>query len=335
MHNEDKIAQFLTPFASLSPDAVIQAVESQGYLSDGRILALNSYENRVYQVGIEDDFPLIAKFYRPDRWTDAQIQEEHDFCYELLDAELPVICPMKNAKGETLRHSNKHRIALFERKGGRAPDMGQTEHLKALAQQLGRMHAVSKQRTFKHRPTFSVERFGIESKEAIEQTVLPAHYLDAYQAISAQVLNKVQSIFDQSDNLTLIRTHGDCHMGNVLLRDEQPFFVDFDDTLMAPATWDLWMLLSGDRQEQSAQFKIILDEYELFNDWNYQELKLIESFRTLRLFYFTAWLARRWQDPAFQQHFPWFNTERFWSEHIQTLKEQLFQLDEPPLSILL
>ena len=193
------------------------------------------------------------------------------------------------------------------------------------------MHAVSKQKPFKHRPTFSIDRFGFESKAAIESTVLPSHYLEAYQAISEQVLTKVQAVFDQTQHLNLIRCHGDCHMGNVLIRDEKPFFVDFDDTLMAPATWDLWMLLSGDFQEQSSQFKTILDEYELFNDWDYQELKLIESFRTLRLFYFTAWIARRWQDPAF----PWFNTERFWSEHIQNLKEQLFQLDEPSLSILL
>lgn len=335
MQNEDKTAQFLTPFSSLSPDTVIQSVESQGYLSDGRILALNSYENRVYQVGIEDEVPIIAKFYRPDRWSDDQIQEEHDFCYELLEAELPVICPIKNDQGETLRHSNNHRIALFERKGGRAPDVGQKEHLQVLSQQLGRMHAVSKKKPFKHRPTFSIDRFGVESKATIESTVLPSHYLDAYQAISSQVLTKIQSIFDQTGHLNFIRCHGDCHMGNVLIRDEKPFFVDFDDTLMAPATWDLWMLLSGDFQEQSSQFKTILDEYELFNDWDYQELKLIESFRTLRLFYFTAWLARRWRDPAFQQHFPWFNTERFWSEHIQNLKEQLFQLDEPSLSILL
>ncbi len=323
-----------TPFASLTPETVMQAIESQGYLCDGRILALNSYENRVYQVGIEDQLPIIAKFYRPYRWSNEQIQEEHDFCFELADDEIPVICPTRSEAGESLRLVDTHRIAIFKRKGGRAPDIDQMEHLNTLAQTLGRMHATAKTKSFTFRPTLTLESYGIDSINIIQATLLPDNLKDAYQAITSQLISAMADILNELTDIPMIRTHGDCHMGNVLVRDNKPFFVDFDDARMAPAIWDLWMLLSGSRFEQTAQLQEIIEGYEVFSSIDYREIRLIETLRTLRILYFSAWLAKRWVDPAFRLHFPWFNTDRYWGEHILELKEQLSALHEPPLSIL-
>lgn len=321
------------PYQALTPDRVIAAVESQGYLSDARILALNSYENRVYQVGIEDATPLIAKFYRPGRWSDEQILEEHGFTHELADLEIPVVPPMVNADGSSLFHFEGFRVALYPRQGGHAPELDQLDNLVVLGRFLGRIHAAGAQRSFAYRPTVDIQSYGIDSYEYLrEQQFLPAELEKAYCSLCEDLIQAVERNFARI-SYTPIRLHGDCHPGNILWRDERPHFVDFDDARSGPAIQDLWMLLSGDRDQQSLQMQKILEGYEQFCDFNTAELSLIESLRTLRIMHYAAWLARRWGDPAFPMNFPWFNSSRYWSEHILELREQLAALNEPPLVV--
>ena len=322
------------PYFSLDPDTVMDALESLGLACNGRLFALNSYENRVYQVGIEDDSPLIAKFYRPGRWSDAQIQEEHDFCFELAEAEMPVICPIKLHNAQSLITSKGFRIALYPQQGGRAPELDQMDHIFTIAQNIGRLHQVGRTKTFSHRPALTLERFGYESQKACLDLGLPESLKEAYQSVTTHLLQKLEAQFSELSDVPRIRTHGDCHMGNILMRDDRLFFVDFDDTLTAPAIWDLWMLLSGTKDEQRAQLEEIIEGYETFSSFDTKWLRFIEPLRTLRMMAFTAWLSKRWDDPAFKLHFPWFNTERYWGEHILEMKAQLAMLDEPPLSIL-
>lgn len=321
------------PFAVLTPDFVIQAVESQNLLSDGRILALNSYENRVYQVGIEDKEPLIAKFYRPERWTTEQILEEHAFTYELLEQELPVVAPIKLTSGETLFEWQGMRIALFKRRGGRAPELDDMDHLYTLGQSLGRIHCVGKAKPFIHRPELNIQTYGYDSVKFVAENMVPAYLRDSYETLCVDLLQKIERQFKRVSSLRMIRAHGDCHIGNILWRNDAPNYVDFDDARMAPAIQDLWMLLSGDRVSQIAQMSEIIEGYEMFNDFNLSEMQLIEALRTLRMLHYCAWLSRRWSDPAFPLHFPWFNTERYWGEHILELREQMFALDEPTLEL--
>jgi len=317
-----------TDFAELTPDTVIDAVESLGYLSDGRQLALNSYENRVYQVGIEEDTPIIAKFYRPERWSDEAILEEHDFCYELLQQELPVVCPLK-IEGKSLHRFQNLRFSLFERRGGRAPEFDNLDNLFTLGQVLGRMHSVAKASDFEHRPRLDIQSFGFESVEAVSTSYLPANLKDSYLSVTEQLLDLIQGQMDKAPDVRYMRCHGDCHVGNILWRDDAPNFVDFDDARMAPAIQDLWMMLSGDRARQQVQLLEILEGYEMFHSFDKRELHWIEPLRTLRMMHYCAWLCRRWSDPAFPMHFPWFNTERYWGEHILELKEQVSALQAP------
>ncbi len=320
-------------FSVLTPDFVIQAVESRGYLSNGRILALNSYENRVYQVGIEDAEPLIVKFYRPNRWTLDQILEEHAFTYELYEYELPVVTPIKDDNGQSLSDWHGMPFAIFLRQGGRAPELDNLDNLYTLGQSLGRMHAVGKATPFKFRPALTVQTYGIESAQYLLENSVPDSLKISYETLTRDLLVKIEQTFKQVDRLEYIRCHGDCHMGNILWRDDAPHYVDFDDARMAPAIQDLWMLLSGDRQNQTVQLSEVIEGYEMFNDFNLAEIALIEPLRTLRMMHYCAWLARRWDDPAFPLHFPWFNTERYWGEHILQLREQLYALNEPRIEI--
>lgn len=321
------------PFDILTPDTVIQSVEKQGYLSDGRILALNSYENRVYQVGIEDAEPVIVKFYRPHRWSKEQIQEEHDFCYELAEQDFPVVCPEKGAAGNSFWEDSGIVTALFKRRGGRAPELDNLDNIYSLGQHMGRLHAVGAVTPFKHRTTLDIQSYGNDSVETIITTLLPTNLQDAYRTLAADLLKLVESRFAAVDNFTLIRCHGDCHIGNILWRDDKPHFVDFDDARMAPAIQDLWMFLSGDRAQQTEQLSELVEAYEMFNSFNLAEISLIEPLRTLRLMHFSAWLAKRWNDPAFPMHFPWFNTEAYWGAHILELREQFSALQESPLQL--
>jgi Ser/Thr protein kinase RdoA (MazF antagonist) len=320
------------PFATLTPDLVLDAVESIGYLSDARVLALNSYENRVYQVGIEDSQPLIAKFYRPDRWSDAAIREEHAFSHELAEYEVPVVAPLQR-DGESLFEHAGFRFALFPRRGGRAPEPGNLDQLYRLGQLLGRLHAVGANRPFEHRETLTVAGFGHASLDTLlDGGFVPRSLLPAYESVARDLLKRLDELFARV-RYTPIRLHGDCHPGNLLHRDDAFHVVDLDDCRMGPAVQDLWMMLAGDRQERLGQLSELVDGYQEFHDFDPRELPLIEGLRALRLMHHSAWIARRWDDPAFPLAFPWFANERYWGDQILALREQLAALDEEPLRL--
>ena len=321
-----------TDFSALSPDTVLDAVESIGYVSDLRVFALNSYENRVYQIGIEEGDPIIAKFYRPGRWNQKQIQEEHDFSHALVELEVPIIAPLiKN--GLSIFEFNGYWFSLYPRRGGYAPELEDLDVLYTLGQHLGRIHALGAAAPFNHRPTLSIDSFAIDSRNyLLENDFLPLSLTSSYEAISIQLIERVSELWK---DLTVkqIRLHGDCHPGNILARPDSLYLVDLDDARMGPAIQDLWMLISGDQNQKITQMSALLEGYEEFHEFNTVELNLIEPLRTLRLIHYAAWLAKRWNDPAFPKAFPWFNTERYWSEHILELKEQLSALNEPTLKL--
>ena len=321
------------PFQRLTPSLVMDAVESQGYRCDSRIFALNSYENRVYQVGIDDALPLIAKFYRPERWSEQQILEEHSFCFELVEHELPIVAPLKNTDGISLFHYDGFYFALYPRQGGHAPEFDNLDNLKILGRLLGRIHGTGAVTPFTHRPTLDRQSFGTNSVRLIEEHFIPPEYRASYTAVTGQLLEAIDTILAEVGPVRIIRTHGDCHAGNILWRDNAPHFVDFDDARMAPAVQDLWMMFSGERPRQLAQLDSLLEGYREFNDFDPRELRLIEPLRTLRMLHYSAWLGRRWGDPLFPHTFFWFNTTRYWGEHILELREQLAALCEPALEI--
>ena len=323
-------------FTDLSPELVLDAVDSCGMHCDGRLLALNSYENRVYQVALDDAPPVIAKFYRPQRWSDDAILEEHQFVQELVAQEIPVVSALQNGIGETLRHYQGYRFALFARQSGRAPEVGDPATLEWLGRFIGRIHAVGALKTYRHRPTIDLKTFGITPRNwLLAHDFVPPDLLQAYQTVSQQALDEVARCYERAGEMTLLRLHGDCHMGNVLWLDsgEQagPHFVDFDDSRMGLGIQDLWMLLSGSRQEMQSQLTDILVGYEDFYEFEPRQLYLIEALRTLRLIHYSTWLAQRWSDPAFIAAFPWFNTQRYWQDRILELREQIALMDEPPL----
>ncbi len=327
------------PYDQLTPSTVLDAIESVALadtgplLTDARILALNSYENRVYQVGIEGGNPLIAKFYRPERWSDAAINEEHTFSRELAEIEVPVVCPLLNEAGESLFSFAGFRFALYPRRAGHAPELDDMDTLHVLGRLLGRMHNAGKRTIFSHRPTLTLQSFGTESRDfLLQQQFVPTELIPAYESISRDLLSAVEQRLTATQ-VNTIRLHGDCHPGNILWRDDSAHFVDLDDARNGPAIQDLWMLLNGERDQQCRQLNEIIEGYEQFCDFHPSELNIIEALRSLRLMHYAAWLARRWTDPAFVQAFPWFNTTRYWSEHILSLREQLAAMNEPPLSL--
>lgn len=320
------------PFDTLTPDLVLDAVESLGYLSDARVLALNSYENRVYQVGLDDSEPLIAKFYRPGRWSTAAILEEHRFTAELADCEVPVVAPLIR-DGQSLFEHAGFRFALFPRRGGRAPEPGNLDQLYRLGQLLGRLHAVGATRAFEHREALAVGNFGEQSLQTlIEGGHIPTSLRPAYVSVARDLLVALNEQWRHVKHQS-IRLHGDCHPGNLMCRDEVFHVVDLDDCRMGPAVQDLWMMLAGDRQERLGQLAELMDGYQEFHDFNPRELALIEPLRALRLMHYSAWLARRWDDPAFPRSFPWFGTERYWGDQVLALREQLAALAEAPLAL--
>ncbi len=321
------------PFQTLTPSFIMDAVESHGYRCDCRTYALNSYENRVYQVGVEDGPPLIAKFYRPGRWSDGQIMEEHAFCRELVEHELSVVAPLTDDTGESLFRYGDFRFALYPRQGGHAPEFDDLDNLLILGRMLGRIHCIGGVRSFEQRPTLDLQSFGYKSVALITERFIPAEYRPSYTAVTGHLLESIKEILADSGPIRYIRTHGDCHAGNILWRDGTPHFVDFDDARTAPAVQDLWMMLSGERPRQMAQLKVLLKGYGEFCDFHPRELRLIESLRTLRMLHYSAWLARRWEDPMFPRTFPWFNTMQYWGEQILHLREQLGALTEPLLTV--
>ena len=319
------------PFATLSPDSVLAAIECLGYACDGRLLALNSYENRVWQIGLEAAEPIIAKFYRPGRWSNEAILEEHAYAQELAAAGLSVVAPLAIA-GNTLHEPEGHRVALFPRRGGHAPELGDEITLRQLARTLGRWHAVGAASEFQHRPVLSPTSFGHAAVASLlEQQHLPPQLETAFAAVAGHVLEAVEACWQRAGAFQTLRLHGDCHAGNILWRETQAHFVDLDDCLSGPAMQDLWMLLSGERAEREQQLGWIIEEYRRFHDFNWRELHLIEALRALRMLHHQAWLARRWDDPAFPLAFPWFGEDRHWENVIQQLKEQLDELQQPAL----
>ena len=322
------------PYDSLSPDLVIDAVESLGYMSDARLLALNSYENRVYQVGIEEGDPLIAKFYRPDRWTTDQILEEHQFSLDLQSAEISVVAPLVDALGNSLHRHGDFQFALFPRRGGYPPELDNFDNLLVLGRTLGRIHALGGSQRFLHRPTLSMDRMLTEPRQYLLEHFIPTELRPAYESLTADLMHRVGDVFTEISPEDQIRVHGDCHVGNILWRDETAHFVDLDDCCTAPAIQDLWMFLSGEHHERQLQLSELIEGYTEFYDFNPRQLRWIEALRTLRLVNYAAWLARRWDDPAFPRNFTWFNTERYWAEHILELREQLAALQEEPLALI-
>lgn len=322
------------PYDALTPDVVLQAIESLGYLTNGRQLALNSYENRVYQVGLEEGPPLIVKFYRPQRWRDEAILEEHAFSLALAAKELPIVAPIEDASGKTLHEYEGFRFAIFIREGGHWPDLDTGEHREWMGRFLAQIHLLGESEAFQYRPGISIETYAEDSVHyVLEHDFIPRDLLLAYQTLTDDLLIQIRRCYERAGQVKQLRIHGDCHPGNILWTDDGPHFVDFDDTRTGPAIQDLWMLLAGDRQEMSIQLSDIIEGYEMFREFDVRELHLIEPLRTMRMLHYSAWLARRWSDPAFPHNFPWFNTSRYWEEQILSLREQAARLDEPILMI--
>jgi Ser/Thr protein kinase RdoA (MazF antagonist) len=321
------------PYSRLSPDIVLDALECIGLRCDGRLLALNSYENRVFQVGQEDSAPVIAKFYRPDRWSDEAILEEHAFTLELAEGEIPVVAPIQR-DGRTLHNHDGFRFAVYPRQGGRPPELDDPDTLEWMGRFMGRIHAVGAIRPFAHRPALDIDSFGNGPRAwLLENDWIPADLLPAWESVSAQALDGVRHCYDRAGDARMLRLHGDCHMGNVLWTDDGPHFVDFDDCRSGLAVQDLWMLLSGDRETMTRQLRDVLAGYEDFHEFDPRELHLIEALRTLRLIHYSAWLAQRWNDPAFPAAFPWFNTPHYWQARILELREQVALMEESPLYV--
>lgn len=313
---------------------MLDAVESTGRRCSGHLLALNSYENRVYQVGIEDAEPLVAKFYRPQRWSDEAIHEEHAYTCALADAEIPVVAPISD-DGKTLHRVHGYRFALFPRRGGRAPEPGDREQLHWIGRFLGRIHALGAAQRFSHRPSVDLESYAEDAQDwLLDHECIPPDLLDAWTSTVDDLMPALEAAFDRAEGYRVIRLHGDCHLGNILWTDAGPHFVDFDDCRNGPALQDLWMLLSGDRAEMTAQLHELIDGYEDFHAFDARELHLLEALRTMRMLHHSAWLAQRWTDPAFPAAFPWFGSQRYWQDQVLALREQAALLDEPPLQLM-
>jgi Ser/Thr protein kinase RdoA (MazF antagonist) len=326
------------PYSRLTPDTMLDALDSVGLRGDGRLIQLNSYENRVFQVYLEDGSAVVAKFYRPGRWTDAQIQEEHDYALELAAAEIPVVAPLALTEPPghetTLAHHEGFRFAVAPRRGGRSPELEDPLTLEWIGRFLGRIHAVGARRSFAHRPLLDIASLGEEPRDwLLAHEMVPPDVLPAWLSVVEQALAEIRSHFETAGGIRTLRLHGDCHVGNILWTDAGPHFVDLDDARTGPAVQDLWMLLSGDRAAQTRQLSELLAGYEDFMDFDRRELHLVEALRTLRQIHYSAWLARRWDDPAFPAAFPWFGGSAYWSGQVTQLREQVEAMQEPPLIV--
>jgi Ser/Thr protein kinase RdoA (MazF antagonist) len=320
-------------FADLQPEDIVSTLEDLGFYCDGRFLALNSYENRVYQIGIEDDRPVVAKFYRPGRWSDESIREEHEFSIALADQDIPVVPPLE-ISGATLKHAGPYRLAVFPCRGGRAPDLDNYELQTQLGRLIGRIHLEGETSSFRHRPRIDIDSYGVESIDfLLENDFIPEDNCDAYEGVAELVLDGVEACFERAGNTREIRLHGDFHPGNVLVDQDRLHIVDLDDCRHGPAIQDLWMFLSGDRFEQTPQLEALLEGYQSFRRFDPRELHLLEALRSLRIMHYAAWLARRWEDPAFKVAFPWFDSPRYWDDHVLALREQVALMQEPPLEL--
>ena len=333
------------PFDHLSPQAVLDALDATGLRGDGRLLQLNSYENRVFQVMLEDGGAVVAKFYRPGRWSDAQILEEHGFAAELAAAEVPVVAPLVLGDGQTLAHAliagQPFRLAAYPRRSGHGPELDQPDTLRWLGRFIARLHAVGEQRAFVHRRTLDAQTFGhAPLARLLDADLIPPAQLDAWRSTCQQALALVDAAFAAVPAQPL-RLHGDCHPGNILWRElvetqgdsSGPHIVDLDDAVMGPAIQDLWMLLSGSPDAMRGQMAAVLQGYRQFRRFDVRELALIEPLRTLRMIHYSAWLAERWSDPAFPPAFPWFGTAGYWGQQTMQLQEQIEAMGAPPLDL--
>ncbi len=329
------VAANLPPYAGLTPDVVLAAVDSLGLYTDGHQLALNSYENRVYQIGIEANSGsrfVVVKFYRPLRWNDAQILEEHAFLESLDRAEIPCVKPI-TFNGSTLHTYQGFRFSVFARQAGRSPDLESAQTLEWLGRFIGRIHMVGARQHFKHRLSLNLQT-AIDARQWIlSSPYLSPELLPAWKSISEQAIEAIRDALTQAkaNHIANIRLHGDCHPGNVMWTEQGPHFVDFDDAMQGPAIQDLWMLLSGERAVAEQQLGSIIKGYEQFADFNDHELALIEPLRTIRLLHYSAWIGKRWADPAFPAAFPWFDSPRYWQDRILELREQVGAMQESPL----
>jgi Ser/Thr protein kinase RdoA (MazF antagonist) len=320
------------PYARLSPERVVAAVEALGWPCDGRVLALNSYENRVYQVGIESAEPVVVKFYRPGRWSVGALREEHAFAHEIAAVDVPVVAPLA-IRDETLHEFDGFHYAAYPRRGGRWPELASRDDRVLMGRFIGRLHAVGAARRFAHRSRLEPRRLGRESAQfLLRHDWIPEHLIEAYESLAADLIARCDARLAGWNRSSGLRIHGDLHPGNVLWTDRGPHIVDLDDTMTGPAVQDLWMLLSGSRDEMNGQLGDLLLGYEQFARFERRELRWIEALRTLRMVHYAAWLARRWDDPAFPRAFPWFAENRYWESHVLDLREQLGALDEEPLT---
>ena len=318
-----------TPYAQLSPDVILDALESAGFDPSGSLVGLNSFENRVYQIGLNEGDFVVAKFYRPGRWERAAILEEHTFTHELLDAELSVVAPIKR-DGTSLFEFNDFQFAVFPRQGGHPPEIESEHNLAIMGRTLGRLHALGSADEFQHRPKLAWQTMGRDARDyLLASDFIPDDLLPAYESVTDHLVQSVEQIM--TSGYPAQRIHGDCHLGNVLWRDDVPHFVDFDDTLTGPVVQDLWMLLSGEYEERSKQLRTLVQAYETFHRFDASQVRLIEALRTLRMMNHAAWIGKRWNDPAFPPAFPWFNGGRYWSDHVLALREQLAAMEEHPL----
>ncbi|HSW06829.1 serine/threonine protein kinase [Aquabacterium sp.] len=324
------------PYERLTPQAVLDALDAVGQRGDGRLIQLNSYENRVFQVMLEDGGAVVAKFYRPGRWSDAQILEEHAFALALAAADVPVVAPLLLPDGGTLAHvqidGHPFRHAIYPRRSGHGPELDDPETLRWLGRFIGRLHAVGAEQAFVHRRTLNAETFGHAAlRRLLALDMIPPAQLSGWQRACEQALAAIDGAFTGAQPLRQLRLHGDCHPGNILWRDEGPHVVDLDDACMGPAIQDLWMLLSGTPEAMRGQLAAVLEGYRQFSRFDARELALIEPLRTLRMIHHSAWIAERWSDPAFPAAFPWFGTGGYWGQQTTQLNEQIEAMAEPPL----
>ena len=320
----------VTPFTGLSPDVVLDAAASVGLDVDGRLFALNSYENRVYQLGSSNG-ALVLKFYRPARWTDEQILEEHALTAELAAAELPVAAPV-SVGGRTLFDFSGFRFAAFPWMRGRPPELDALEAREILGRSLARVHQVGARQPFRVRPRLGLQRLGLDARDQVlAGELLPPRVAERYAQVSAVLLDCIGRALEEVGPVREIRIHGDCHLGNLLWNEHGPVFVDLDDCGMGPRVQDLWMLLSGSAADQQRQWGEIVAGYQQFADFDFREMRLVEPLRGLRMLHHGAWVSHRWVDPAFPRAFPWFGEERYWDTYIGDLREQMSAIEEPPL----
>ena len=324
-------------FSELGPDLILDAIESVGIYPESGLLPLNSYENRVYQFKADNGLRYVAKFYRPERWTEQQINEEHEFAFTLADAEIPVIAPCKIAQQALFEHSG-YRFCLFPSVGGRMFEIDNLDQLEWLGRLLGRLHKVSHNQTFVHRETLNFELEALSAKAELEKTqVLPDYLRNTFfNDLDLLVNTMLEQV--QHSKINNIQLHGDCHAGNILWQQDgdkaEALLVDLDDCINGPAVQDIWMMLSGDRQTKLLQLDTLLCGYEEFHEFDHSELALIEPLRARRMLNYMAWIAKRWQDPAFPRSFSWFATDKYWEQQVLAMKEQIAALQEPALKLL-